>query len=433
MRNSQKSRRWMSSTRSRSVIATLASAVVCATASIATPSAHAQTYTVLYSFQGAPQDGGVSQGKLVLDRLGNLYGTTWSGGSNSLGTLFELDPSGNETVLYTFTGAAGDGASPQGQIVRSGGNIYGTTTYGGGGGCPIAGGCGTVFEVNSGKATVLHSFAGAEGNYPSGGLVRDPSGNLYGTTTYGCYGTAQQGCRGGNGSGTVFRISQGQETVLYSFTGMRDGGNPQGALVLDRSGNLYGVTEFGGAFGHGTVFELSPNSDGTWKERVLHSFFGGPGNGAEPFAGLVMDVKGSLYGTTAFGGTITSSCQLGCGVVFKLKQNSGHWTERLLYRFAGPPGDGQFPAGSLVRDKQGHLYGITNQGGSSGEGIVFEVDALGQEQVLHTFTGGPAEGAFPFSGLTMDTSGNLYGTTQAGGGAAACDPYGCGTVFKITP
>jgi uncharacterized repeat protein (TIGR03803 family) len=419
MKTSGQREHWISRERSRSLIAALALAVLLSTAVVATPSSHAQTFTVLYSFQ---EPDGFPTGQLIFDKLGNLYGT---GGV----TVFELDTSGKETVLHSF-GRTGDGVRPTG-IVRYEGNIYGATQYGGGTECAESAGCGTVFELSRGKETILHSFTPLDGKFPLGGLTTDGSGNLYGTTFNGSSGGTQlpscqlvlEGC------GTVFEVSNGQERVLHSFGGRPDGEEPAGNLILDRLGNLYGTTSRGG-FGWGTVFELSPNSDGTWKETLLHSFTGNrdgaePNNGSEPEGGVVLDAKGSLYGTTSQGGLN------GCGVVFKLEKNSdGSWARRILYNFRGSPDDGQYPSG-LVRDKKGNLYGVTRVGGTSNQGTVFQLDGTGQETILHTFTGGPADGEYPFAGLTMDAAGSLYGTTTQGGSGACVG--GCGTVFKITP
>jgi uncharacterized repeat protein (TIGR03803 family) len=229
----------------------------------------------------------------------------------------------------------------------------------------------------------------------------------------------------------VFELSQGHETVLYSFSGNPDGAYPE-KLTLDHSGNLYGTTVGGGAFDHGTVFELSPNVDGTWTEQVLYSFTGKE-DGAWPYSGVIVDAKGSLYGTTWGGGLSAAVCA--CGVVFKLKQNpDGTWSEHVLHSFGSTAADGQRPYGGLVRDKQGNLYGVTlGGGGASGWGTVFELDSAGNEKVLHVFTGAPTGGAEPAAGLIMDASGNLYGTTSGGGHGGKKCGSGCGTVFKITP
>ena len=373
--------------------------------------AHADTtFTLLYSFKNRPDGAGPT--RLIRDGAGNFYGTTGGGGVGGYGTVFKLDATGAETVLYSFTGGA-DGSEPFGTLVRdSAGNFYGTTNQGGGTGCASYG-CGTVFKLDTtGTKTVLYRFTGgANGRNPYAGLVRDPAGNLYGTTFYGgssknCY----QGC------GTVFKLdTAGAETVLHSFTGTPDGNWPLARLVRDATGNLYGTTHQGGAFGWGMVFKL----DTTGTETVLYSFAGGA-DGGEPDAELILDAAGNLYGTTHYGGG--GGCQDGCGTVFKL-DTAG--TETVLYRFQGNP-DGGSPIAGLIRDAAGNLYGTTLYGGAVGKGIVFKLDTTGTETVLHSFVGSPTDGAIPYVGLVRDAAGNLYGTTSIGGA------FGKGTIFKLS-
>ena len=248
----------------------------------------AGTETVLYAFAGGPTDGADPQGTLALGSSGTLYGTTYGGGADGLGTVFQLSSAGVETVLYSFAGGTTDGADPRaGPILDSSGTLYGTT-YGGG-----AYGLGTVFQISSaGVETVLHSFAGGttDGVRPQGGLIIDSAGNLYGTTSGG----------GASGLGTVYEVSPtGPQAVLYSFAGgTTDGEVPLGHLVMGSHGSLYGTTSAGGADDLGTVFKLSP--DGT--EVLLHSFAGGTTDGSSPKAGLILDSAGNLYGTTSAGG-----------------------------------------------------------------------------------------------------------------------------------
>ena len=264
---------------------------------------------VLYSFTGKP-DGEAPAAGLTMDASGNLYGTTSVGGSSDAGTVYKVDSTGKETVLYSFTGGT-DGAYPYGDLVRDGvGNLYGTTEYGG------SSNQGTVFRVNAnGEESVLYSFTGgADGGSPLAGLVRDQEGNLYGTTFY-----------GGSGNGVVFKLGpRGRETVLHRFTGPPDGRLPGAGLLRDSSGNLYGTTEEGGdsncleGFGCGTIFKV----DTKGKETVLYRFTGFP-DGELPLAALIMDTSGNLYGTTGYGGYSNSPCTdgshiSGCGVVFKL-------------------------------------------------------------------------------------------------------------------
>ena len=259
------------------------------------PSAQAQTLTVLYSFTGS---GGASPyAGLVGDSAGNLYGTAYGGGSAACalgcGTVFKLNANRREKTLYRFTGKS-DGASPLAALIRDAdGNLYGTTRYGGNFVC--GGGCGTVFKVDTtGKETVLYSFTGApDGSVPQASLIRDSSGTFYGTTING----GDVTCSNPAGCGTVFKLdASGNETVLYSFTGKGDGRSPSAGLVRDAAGNLFGTTTGGGASGFGTVFKL----DATGNETVLHSFAGGS-DGAGPSAGLIPGGP-DLYGTTVGGG-----------------------------------------------------------------------------------------------------------------------------------
>jgi len=401
-------------TRQRAVRIALALVIVLVPAVVATR-AQAQTFTLLYSFTGGA-DGGTPYAGLIRDAKGNLYGATEGGGAYNCGTVFKLDNTGSEKVLHTFTGTGGDGKWPFAGLVRdAAGNLYGTTEVGGDlSGCSGSG-CGVVFKLDkTGKETVLHTFTatGGDGALPDAGLVRDAAGNLYGTTEWGgtgsCYGPV-------SGCGTVFRVDKaGKETVLYSFTGSGgDGANPLwGYLVRDAAGNLYGTTERGGASDYGTVFRL----DKTGKETVLYSFTGSGGDGRSPFAGLVRDAKGNVYGTNVEGGAS------GVGTVFRV---SGIGKESVLYGFTGSGGDGSYPYAGLVRDAKGNLYGTTYDGGASGYGTVFMVEGTGKETVLHSFAS--SDGANPSASLVRDAKGSLYGTT-VGGGA-----YGYGVVFELTP
>jgi uncharacterized repeat protein (TIGR03803 family) len=329
------------------------------------------------------------------------------------------------TVLYSFKFGVTDGQSPYAGLVRdAAGNLYGTTLYGGSS-SNCSGGCGTVFKLDTtGKETLLHSFEGppADGANPFASLVRDAAGNLYGTTLRG----------GASDFGTVFKLdTTGTETVLHSFVGSpTDGQYPRGGLVRDSAGNLYGTTSNGGSSsncsgGCGTVFKL----DTTGTEIVLHSFVGLPTDGANPFAGLLRDAAGNLYGTTAYGGSKHAHfCAFGCGTVFKLDTTG---KETVLHSFMGAAtDDGALPEADLVQDAAGNLYGTTFTGGDSpcyegyGCGTVFELDATGKEIVLHSFAW--KDGASPDAVLIRDAAGNLYGTTSTGGA------FGWGTVFKLS-
>jgi uncharacterized repeat protein (TIGR03803 family) len=271
--------------------------------------------TIMHAF-GAGSDGALPTDSLVEGSAGNFYGTTNAGGAFNSGTVFEMDESGDERVLYSFSGQA-DGGTPAGGLIRDeAGNLYGTTTYGGSGPCDVARatGCGVVFKLDAnGSETVLHSFSKVDGAHPCASLARDSAGNLYGTTSNG----------GAHDRGVVFQLNgSGKETVLYSFAGP-DGAWPYANVIRDAAGNLYGTTRFGGISsynctgGCGTVFEISPS--GT--ETMLYKF-GGAANrdGANPVSGLIKDPAGNLYGTTEYGGTpaCDSDPSLGCGAVFRL-------------------------------------------------------------------------------------------------------------------
>jgi uncharacterized repeat protein (TIGR03803 family) len=385
--------------------------VILTAAALATTGASAQTLTTLYSFAGPP-DGAYPGAGLTADASGNLYGTTGFGGDAlcfapyGCGTVFKLTPSGTETVLYSFTGAP-DGEEPDaGLTADASGNLYGST-YSGGSPSPCynygssrSPGCGTVFEVTpSGTETVLHSFTGdygSDGQYPYAPLIVDASGNFYGTTY-----------SGGAGYGTVFKVTPSRtETILHSFTGA-DGAYPFYGLTADGSGNLYGTTPFGGTNWYGgTVFKLTPS--GT--ETVLHSFTGAP-DGEEPSNSLIVHASGNLYGTTRYGGAGSCVIQFGgCGTVFNLSPSG---TETVLYSFTDPP-DGVSPYG-LIADAAGNLYGTTAGGGANVYyGTVFKLTPSGTETVLYSFTGG-SDGSGPLGTLIADASGNLYGTTISGG------------------
>jgi uncharacterized repeat protein (TIGR03803 family) len=268
------------------------------------------------------------------------------------------------------------------------------------------------------KETLLYSFTGEpDGEIPLASLIQDAAGNLYGTVVTG--GTGECGYYPYKGCGTVFMLNKsGEETVLHSFTGTGgDGGNPYAGLIRDAEGNLYGTTSAGGTSDAGTVFKLSK----TGKETVLYSF---PGNvGAVPYAGLVRDAAGNLYGTTIAGG------EFGYGTVFELSTTG---KDTILYSFTGIGDDGIHPYGGLVRDAEGNLYGTTFAGGASGYGTVFKLSKTNTETVLYSFTGTP-DGVYPEAGVVRDAKGNLYGTTYYGGSEACYDgyPYGCGVVYKV--
>jgi len=361
-------------------------AVIVGLASASTRLAMAQTLTVLHSFSGNP-DGSTPYGGFARDSSGNLYGTTAQGGTSNLGTVFKTTSTGTTTVLHNFTGNP-DGSTPYGALViDSSGNLYGTTIQGG------TSNSGTVFKTTStGTTTVLHSFAGnPDGSNPYGGLALDSSGNLYGTTVIG----------GSSNTGTVFKTtSTGTTTVLHTFTGNPDGSRPFGNLVRDSSGNLYGTTTQGGTSNLGTVFKTT--STGT--TTVLHSFLGNPDGSTPYYDGLVRDSSGNLYGTTIQGGSHN------LGTVFKTTSTG---TTTVLHSFAGNP-DGSTPYAGLVADSSGNLYGTTVNGGTSNIGTVFKTTSTGTTTVLHSLKGNP-DGSLPYGSLIIDSTGTLYGPTTQGG------------------
>ncbi len=413
---------------------TVALAVVLVLAVVAAQPALAQTYTVLYSFTGNSDGQGPTAG-LVWDTAGTLYGTTVEGGGgghsqNGYGTVFKVKENGIETVLYRFNGTNHGGNPSAGLIRDAESNLYGTTSSGG------RGGLGTAFKLSKGgKETVLHSFTGypSDGALPAAGLVQDSAGNFYGTTSQGGSGSGSACDSYPYGCGTVFKLdTSGTESVLYSFAGGTDGGDPQAGVILDAAGNLYGTTANGGdlscnnGFGCGTVFKV--DTSGT--ESVLYSFTGKP-DGAYPYAGLTLDAAGNLYGTTIYGGISGYACDAqGCGVVFKVDTTG---TETVLYSFKGGP-DGAGPEAVLIQDAQGNFYGTTSGGGSRccDSGAVFKLDTTGKETVLHRFGTG-SDGHGPSGGLIRDAKGDLYGTTGSGGDMNCGGGYGCGVVFKLRP
>jgi uncharacterized repeat protein (TIGR03803 family) len=380
-------------------------------------------YRLLYSFaqNGKPSDGNSPVAKL-LTLNGKLYGTTLRGGATSsqcgvgCGTIFQMDTSGHEVVLYRFKNG-GDGVAPAAGLLRLNGSFFGTTSAGGtGSACP--GGCGTVFKTDStGKIEgAIYSFKGArDGESPLSDLAV-ANGALYGTTEYG--GLAAGACF--SGCGTIFKMSAtGKEQVIYRFKGGNDGAIPLSRLTFV-NGALYGTTQYGGArtafcsVGCGTVFRVDVNG----KEKVLYRFRYAPhvGDGAYPVAGVVA-LNGAFYGATFVGGSS------GSGTIFRMSPTGA---ERVLHTFAccRRPDDGAHPAADLT-NLNGVLYGTTRDGGVSGRGTVFKVTTSGAESVLYSFAGKP-DGATP-RGRLIVLNGTLFGTTSAGGST------GEGSVFALRP
>jgi uncharacterized repeat protein (TIGR03803 family) len=364
-------------------------------------------------------------------------------------------------VLYAFKGG-NDGNYPTGALVLdTAGNLYGTTIFGGGDQQYCSGlnpGCGTVFKLAPGshgkwKETVIHRFQSgndsSDGSAPNGALVFDAEGNLYGTTVSG--GGSSQQCSSStfSGCGIAFELSPKssggwKETVLYRFQINAGGAGPNGGLVFDSEGNLYGTAAAAANccapifdWGAGVVFQLTPGSGG-WNENVLHSFCGRKNcsDGNAPYAGLLRTTDGALYGTTAYGGADTFPCfNLGCGTVFKVTENSkGSWSEQVLNDFIGR--DGIQPSNALTADKKENLYGTTAVEGAFGDGTVFKLsptkDGLWNFSVLYNFDISYA-GAGSFStGVVIDDAGNLYGTVW-GPESGNCAGGGCGLVYKLEP
>jgi uncharacterized repeat protein (TIGR03803 family) len=376
----------------------------------AVSNAHAQAYSVLYSFQCTP-DGAFPEAGLVEDNQGNLYGTTTGGGAFAIGSVFKVAQNGTETLLHSFAGSPQDGADPRtgSLILDRAGNVYGVTDPGG------TFSAGTVFEVSQdGSESVLYSFPGGFYGYgPVGGLAQDSHGNLYGTTEAG----------GGWDAGVVFKLNlAGREMVLHDFNDIAtDGAEPEDGLIRDEIGDFFGTTYYGGVNNAGTVFEISPG--GT--ETLLYSFLGPPADGANPESGkLLRDAAGNLFGATYLGGLFNQ------GAIFKLTDAG---VETILFSFPGGK-FGAYPYDGLAEDGLGNLYGTTSYGGASSQcgatigcGVLFELATTGKELVLHTFANDATDGGYPNGGLIHDSTGALYGTTTAGGA------YGCGTVFKMKP
>ncbi len=412
-----------------------------ALAFLLTVAAQAQTYNVIHNFVGG-LDGSEPAAGLTIDGAGNLYGTTFEGDALT-GTVYKLAFKSSRWVLsplFLFTKGGSNGAIPYARVILGkDGTLYGTTGYGGN---PqnCSDGCGVVFNLRPQPTppttpltpwveTPLYRFGGgSDGANPySADLVFDQAGNLYGVTYNGGVGTCSGGC------GTVFKLTPSggswTETLLYSFTQGGDGQHPWGGVIFDQSGNLYGTTVYGGANGKGTIYELTPSGSG-WTESIIYSFTGGA-DGANPYAGLIFDQAGNLYGATGSGGSGVG------GTAFELAPSNGGWTFNLLYSFTGA--SGQFaggPVASLAFDSAGNLYGTTHGDGAYNFGAIFKLaPASGSWNYtsLHDFTGGD-DGGYPRSNITFDKSGNMYGTASQGGTGSSGDCYGpCGVVWEINP
>jgi uncharacterized repeat protein (TIGR03803 family) len=395
--------------------------------------ASAQTFTVLHTFTGGTKDGATPYGGLI-NVSGAFYGTTSAGGAHGDGAVYKVTSAPKESLLYSFQGPPSDGATPgyMNLITDGKGNFYGTTAFGGNGPCKSSGvleGCGTIFKITTaGIETVLYNFqyGPKDGAGPNGTMVRDSAGNLYGTTEAG--GNLVSSCMNGEGCGIVFEYtSAGAEKVLYTFcpdagANCPDGAGPSGVLVRDASGNLYGTTASGGAHLAGTVFKVTSSG----KESVLYSFCADASctDGEGPMGGLALDAKtDTLYGTTVAGGTgLCGQQTTGGGTLFQIGTTGKNF--KVLHSFNSSLGDGCNPWGAPILDTAGNIYGTTLLGDSADPaGTVFEFSATGNETVLYGFD---YVGLGPTDTL-IESAGTLYGTTVAGG--AKND----GMVFKLIP
>jgi uncharacterized repeat protein (TIGR03803 family) len=415
MTNQRPTQYWMLKMNSRTIHALLALTIALALATTLAQPAQAQTYSVLYTFTGGT-DGGSPYSGVIFDDSGNLYGTTAGAGDVSAcgafhgcGVVYKLDPAGNETVLHTFEGNL-DGRQPQwGNLFRDkAGDLLDTTLYGGMNGNI---GLGTIYALTAtGEEVIVHRFQGGpnDGEEPQTGLFEDKDGTFYGTTAAG--GSGPYG-----DCGTVFKLSRsGKVTILHSFVGA-DGCQPEGGLVADAAGNMYGVTTSGGSAGLGTVYKITQ----TGQVTTLHNFLGQP-DGAMPLGILTIDKAGNLYGTTPGGGNpACTTAHQGCGIVFEIDTKA---QEHILHSFL--LAEGGNPYAGLLLDG-GNLYGSTSGFAKYNWGSLFKIDNQGNFTKLYDFTG-QADGGFPFAAMTRGPDGNLYGTTNQGG------QYSSGVVFKLT-
>ena len=392
---------------------------------VTTNSAHAQGFQVLYTFTGG-NDGAGPYAGMTMDKGGKLYGTTHSGNSGTnWGNVYQLRPNPSGWTFNPL--GVFDGNLSARVLFGPKGLLYGTSPNN------LTGYLyGYVFSMRPGvnacvtaicpwNATVLYGFStgGADGANPRyGDLNFDQAGNIYGTTPAG----------GSGNNGLVYELmpsgSDWTEKILYTFSGP-DGSQPFAGIIFDNVGNMYGTTAQGGANGYGTVYELSP-SGGGWTEKVLYSFQNGS-DGSNPIGGLIFDQSGNLYGAADNGGSG------GGGTVFELTPSGGSWTYNLLYSFTGGAQCG--PRASLVMDGSGNLYGTTFCDGANNKGSIFKLTPSAgawTQTSLHDFTGG-TDGEAPISNVIFDSAGNLYGTASRGGNHSTCGSIGCGVAWEIKP
>ena len=419
---------------------------------------------------------------MILDAAGNLYGTTYLGGSpgcslqhySACGSVFKINPKGKEKILMRFSNWRKYGDFPYGPLMLdSAGNLFGTASLKG------PEGFGTIFKLNASDKTVLHSFRVGSFGLPSSGLTEDASGNLYGTTAVGAgnvyrldpvgnyasffefngsdgsdpflsgvvidragnlYGTTYFGGKQNvcnySSCGVVYKLDRsGNETILYEFTGGTDGSYPLSQLTFDPagSGRIYGTASaanFGGQTA-GSVFELT-SSGGNWTFNLVYAFPGG--DQGLPAGGVVFDSQGNLWGYQAYGGAENcGSPQIGelCGSIYKLSPSPSGWTETNEFAFTATTGGG--PSGNMVADQAGNFYGTLDNAGPYGSGGVFKfVPSTGEFNLIYSDTGDPGDFAGPSGGVIMDPVGNLYAADEADG-PFRCAPFGCGFVFELSP
>ncbi len=364
------------------------------------------TFTTVHSFNGA--DGKESFAGLLQGKNGNLYGTTYYGGADNDGEVYQITAAGKLTTLHSFTGPDGE-YSYSVPVQDAAGNFYGTTYLGG------SADNGTVFKLTpSGKLTTLHSFSGADGSQPLAGLAVGSDGNFYGTTVRG----------GSDNNGLVFKITpSGHFTILHIFcseAACSDGQSPYAALIQATDGNLYGTTLGGGTKGHGTVFRIAKNG----ALSVIYSFCSQSGcaDGEFPQTGLVQASNGNLYGTTILGGAY------GSGTIFEVTLVGALTTLYSACSESFCP-DGNYLYAPLIQAKDGNLYGIMQIGGAHNSGTIFQITLGGALTTLYSFCSQAAcaDGQYPAAGLVQAANGNLYGTTADGGA------HGDGTIFSVVP
>lgn len=404
-------------------------------------STQAQILTPVYSFTGQ-NDGRSPVMGVITDRAGNLYGGSGTVNSSVIYKLSHRDPGWTFTPLHDLTQR--EGSVPVGLTFGPDGALYGVTSAGGNAACQYNGGCGTIFRLTPPPMacatsncvwplTVLHTFKGSpDGGVPWWGasVTFDGAGSLYGTTYEG--GKVTSRCP--YGCGVVYKLTHSTggwtESVIYRFSGP-DGAGPQGPVIFDRAGNLYGTTSTGGSGNAGTVFRLAPSGTG-WVKATLYNFHGS--DGASPMGSLAIDDGGNLYGATQLGGTGSCGDHGPCGTVFVLSPSNGEYQETVLYSFGDVDFTG-YPSAGITIDSTGNLYGTTAGYGAQPLGNIFESFFWNGNRSyvsLHDFTGG-SDGANSYSNVTIDANGKLFGTTSLGGQSNENCFYGCGVIWELNP